>query len=54
VTLGADGLPTSLVAYSGGVDQVRYQFGAWRFLPPRGAEAFTLRAPPGYAVVQLR
>lgn len=47
------GLPASLTVFSAGGETLRYRFGAWRFVKPRGAPAFTLRAPAGWAVVPL-
>ena len=51
VRLGKDGLPAILEA-STGDEHWRLEFGAWKFARPRGASAFKLRAPSGYAVVE--
>jgi hypothetical protein len=51
VRLGKDGLPTVLEATTGD-EHWRLEFGAWKFARPRGASAFKLHAPTGYAVVE--
>jgi len=51
--LDARGLPASLEMDDPSSGHVRYTFSAWRFSRPSGAAAFRLRAPKGYAVVDL-
>jgi outer membrane lipoprotein-sorting protein len=50
--LDSRGLPVRVELDDAG-DQVRYDFSGWRFTRPAGAPAFVLRAPKGYAVVDL-
>lgn len=47
------GLPVSLVVFASQGESLRYRFGPWRFRAPRGAAAFTLRAPVGWTVLAL-
>ena len=52
VWLDAAGLPVRLEVSAG--DAVRtYYLSGWRFTRARGADAFVLRAPPGYEVLDL-
>jgi hypothetical protein len=51
VRLGPDRLPRRIEAWIGDQRFVLALSG-WTFSRPRGREAFTLRAPPGYAVLQ--
>jgi hypothetical protein len=55
VTLRLDshGLPAALEIDDQTGDGASYRFGGWRFKRARGDSAFVLRAPPGYAVVDL-
>jgi len=52
ILLGSDGLPRRLEVAVGEDRQV-YELSGWRFLAPRGAASFKLRAPPGFAVVEM-
>jgi len=53
LTLGADGLPATLVAALGPDERVEYRLARWRFARARGRAGFVLQAPPGYEVVEL-
>ncbi len=52
VALGPDGYPAKLEVRSGDVRWI-WRFSGWRFARPRGPNAFTLRAPTGFAVVEM-
>jgi hypothetical protein len=51
VRLGVDRLPSHVVAWSGD-QRWSLALAGWKLTRPRGAEAFTLRAPPGYEVFE--
>jgi hypothetical protein len=53
VELGADGLPRLIRVDAGGGEPVEYRVTRWRFVKARGHDAFVLRPPPGYEVVDL-
>jgi len=53
VTLDAAGLPFVLRFRDAAGEPVEVRLTGWSFGPPRGARAFTLRAPPGTVVVEL-
>jgi hypothetical protein len=54
VDLGANGLPRRVVAALSPEDSIEYRISSWRFTHPRGRDAFVLRAPPGYEVVDVQ
>ena len=53
VWLGADGYPARLEIVTSAGERRAYRLSGWRFSRARGREAFVLRAPPGYEVVDL-
>jgi hypothetical protein len=53
LALDAAGLPVEIEFAEPGGGATRYRFAGWRFARARGATAFTLAAPRGYAVVDL-
>jgi outer membrane lipoprotein-sorting protein len=53
VELDARGLPVLIEIVDSADVTTRYRFKGWRFLRARGAAAFTLTAPRGYAVVEV-
>ena len=54
VTLGRDGLPRRLEIVEPGGGRAEYRLAGWKFRPARGAAAFTLKAPQGYEVVDMK
>jgi len=53
VRLSSEGLPERLEVHEGAETPSIYTFGAWKFGRARGARAFTIEAPSGYAVVPV-
>lgn len=51
VRLSRDGLPARIEAWSGG-QRWAFDLSRWTFSRPRGAGAFTLRAPTGFSVFE--
>jgi outer membrane lipoprotein-sorting protein len=53
ITLDAHGLPAEVRFVESEGVEIRYHFKSWSFRAARGARAFALTAPHGYAVVDL-
>lgn len=53
VWLGAGGVPARLEIVTSGGERRTYRLSGWRFSRARGREAFVLRAPAGFEVVDL-
>jgi len=53
IKLDAHGLPVALETRTGDEPATRYDFKAWRFTRPAGDAGFVLKAPKGFAVVDL-
>lgn len=53
ITLDPRGLPSEVRFVESEGVEIRYRFRSWSFRAAKGAKAFTLTAPRGYAVVDL-